>query len=641
MSQGIGHLKYGPSFQSFIDASFFQELSRLKLEVLKLNEQKVPLYSKMDLLAIPESSNSASLFLGKQNFEVESATDDGNGLTVDGAIYNFNTLEEFKSLDKQRFLHDRAADVWEACQTNINNCFKFSIISFADLKTYKYYYWVCVPALIHANVSISVARNLSVSREISETAHSWFKLYPNDWVAVLTEHDTICAYSLEAAKTCKALYLRDCCNVKNTPSTITKTILSKYYSDCPERKELDVFFFREMSSSFGYTLEFQSNGAEQDSVDAWKISGWERNVSGKLVPRFADLSKLIDPLKVSEQSVDLNLKLMKWRIVPDLNLDIVKKSRVLILGAGTLGCHVSRSLLAWGVRKITLVDNSNISLSNPVRQPLFRFQDCGKPKAGVAAQALKDIFPMVDATGIQLTVPMIGHPIINDAKEEEEYNTLVRLIDEHDAIFLLMDSRETRWLPSVLGDVKGKIVISAALGFDSYLVIRHGIYQRDEDGGGKRLGCYFCHDVVVPTDSLADKTLDQMCTVTRPGVALMASAQAVELLVSILQNGIARDTPNNSKSILGDIPHQIRGFLNHFTTLKLETPAYEHCPACSSSVVEKCRELGWKFVQNSLNDSEYIEELSGLKTMKMELEEQLNSLNMDETQFDDNFEIIA
>jgi len=51
---------------------------------------------------------------------------------------------------------------------------------------------------------------------------------------------------------------------------------------------------------------------------------------------------------------------------------------------------------AWGVRHITFVDNGTISYSNPVRQPLYEFQDClngGKPKAETAAASLKRIFP--------------------------------------------------------------------------------------------------------------------------------------------------------------------------------------------------------------------------------------------------------
>ena len=52
----------------------------------------------------------------------------------------------------------------------------------------------------------------------------------------------------------------------------------------------------------------------------------------------------------------------------------------------------------WGVRTITLVDNSNVSYSNPVRQSLFEFEDSlegGKPKAQTAANRLKLIFPGV------------------------------------------------------------------------------------------------------------------------------------------------------------------------------------------------------------------------------------------------------
>lgn len=50
-------------------------------------------------------------------------------------------------------------------------------------------------------------------------------------------------------------------------------------------------------------------------------------------------------IRLADQSVDLNLKLMKWRISPDLDLEKIKRTRCLLLGAGTLGSYVARNLM--------------------------------------------------------------------------------------------------------------------------------------------------------------------------------------------------------------------------------------------------------------------------------------------------------
>lgn len=234
-----------------------------------------------------------------------------------------------------------------------------------------------------------------------------------------------------------------------------------------------------------------------------KVTGWERTESGKLTSRNVDLSEYMDERKLADQAVDLNLKLIKWRIAPTIDLDVIKNCKCLLLGAGTLGTYVSRTLMGWGVRKITFIDNATVSFSNPVRQPLFNFNDClqgGAKKAERAAEALQEIYPGVDAQGHVMEVPMLGHPMTDSAKTKAEFEKLQQLISEHDAIFLLMDTRESRWLPTVMGKAYGKIVLNAALGFDTYVVMRHGLKTTQEGRGEVELGCYFCNDVVAPAD---------------------------------------------------------------------------------------------------------------------------------------------
>jgi ubiquitin-like modifier-activating enzyme ATG7 len=51
-----------------------------------------------------------------------------------------------------------------------------------------------------------------------------------------------------------------------------------------------------------------------------------------------ELKRQMDPASLAEQAVGLNLKLMKWRMSPDLNLEILKTTKCLLLGSGSLGC---------------------------------------------------------------------------------------------------------------------------------------------------------------------------------------------------------------------------------------------------------------------------------------------------------------
>lgn len=131
--------------------------------------------------------------------------------------------------------------------------------------------------------------------------------------------------------------------------------------------------------------------------------------------------------------------------------------------------------------------------------------DGGTKKAHRAAQALSEIYPGVESAGHVLSVPMAGHPITNDSETKKDFELLKDLIDSHDVIFLLMDTRESRWLPTVMGKAAGKIVMNGALGFDTYVAMRHGV--RNVSAPESELGCYFCNDVVAPADVREGATL--------------------------------------------------------------------------------------------------------------------------------------
>lgn len=152
------------------------------------------------------------------------------------------------------------------------------------------------------------------------------------------------------------------------------------------------------------------------------VAGWERqpvrSKDGSTVmlsrPRVVDLGRLLDPAKLAESAGRLNLSLMRWRALPGLDQPLLEGMRCLLLGAGTLGCHVARCLIAWGVRSITFVDNGSVAHSNPVRQPLFEFADVAtgtkkSKKALLAAAALRRVSPVCQPAGVVLTIPMPGH----------------------------------------------------------------------------------------------------------------------------------------------------------------------------------------------------------------------------------------
>ena len=110
---------------------------------------------------------------------------------------------------------------------------------------------------------------------------------------------------------------------------------------------------------------------------------------------------------------------------------------------------------------------------------------------------------------------MPGHAVGSNLEAIEsmlmDFEELETLIKEHDTVYLLTDSREARWLPTVMAAAHNKICLTVALGFETFLAMRHGLNPSIHDSSkhGDRLGCYFCNDIVAPRNSVSDRTLDQ------------------------------------------------------------------------------------------------------------------------------------
>lgn len=140
---------------------------------------------------------------------------------------------------------------------------------------------------------------------------------------------------------------------------------------------------------------------------------------------------------------------------------------------------------------------------------------------------------------------------------------------------------------------------------------------------------------------MRDQTLDQQCTVTRPGVAGIASALLVEMLTSLLQHPLKnaapapqqpassaeRDPPNHP---LGLVPHQIRGYVSTFSNLVIRGQSYDCCSACSPKVLAAYRDDGWQFLKRALQEKDYVAELSGLAEVQRRAEELSGELDWDE-----------
>jgi adenylyltransferase/sulfurtransferase len=78
----------------------------------------------------------------------------------------------------------------------------------------------------------------------------------------------------------------------------------------------------------------------------------------------------------------------------------LKRGRVLVIGAGGLGCPALLYLAAAGVGRIVIMDGDQVDVSNLQRQVLYTSDDAGQPKAEAAARRLRALNPLIEIAAV-------------------------------------------------------------------------------------------------------------------------------------------------------------------------------------------------------------------------------------------------
>lgn len=129
----------------------------------------------------------------------------------------------------------------------------------------------------------------------------------------------------------------------------------------------------------------------------------------------------------------------KLPFIGEAGQELLKQSKVLVIGAGGLGCPCLLALAGAGVGTIGIADFDVVSVSNLHRQNLYSLSDEGKKKTMVAKEKLSQYNPFIaiqthDVLAYQKTVlPLIeGYDIIVDCTD----NFLARYLINDACVYL-------------------------------------------------------------------------------------------------------------------------------------------------------------------------------------------------------------
>jgi molybdopterin/thiamine biosynthesis adenylyltransferase len=154
----------------------------------------------------------------------------------------------------------------------------------------------------------------------------------------------------------------------------------------------------------------------------------------------------------------MNARYARQMILPEVGTDgqaLFEKARVLVVGAGGLGCAVLQYLGAAGCGQLRIVDHDRVEESNLHRQPLYRMSDVGAAKATAARGALLALNPNlhIEALTTRLTAASAAALV-------QDCDLVVDAADTFAVTYTLSDTCQRTRQP---------LVSASVLGFNGYV----------------------------------------------------------------------------------------------------------------------------------------------------------------------------
>jgi adenylyltransferase/sulfurtransferase len=207
-------------------------------------------------------------------------------------------------------------------------------------------------------------------------------------------------------------------------------------------------------------------------------------------------------------------------VLPEFGADAQQKllaSRVLLIGAGGLGCPLAQYLAAAGVGTLGLVDFDVVDASNLQRQVLYATRDVGRPKAEVARERILGLNPdvKVDVHQVRLTA-----------------DNALAILGDYDVVVDGTDNFPTRYLSNDACVLLGKPNV-------------HGSIFRFEGQAtvfdARRGPCYRCLFPEPPPPGAVPSCAEGGVLGVLPGiVALIQATETIKLLTGIGEPLIGR-----------------------------------------------------------------------------------------------------